>query len=189
MSLTTKLEAVNEVLAGIGEAPVSSLSGGFVTASMASAKVDAISREMQELGWNFNTEENYSLVPDTDGFIQLPATVLRVDPVDTRVPVVQRGRKLYNKLKHSFTFTGPVVVTMVVSLDFEDLPEAARSYVKFRAKRLTQNDLLGDPTLHQVQTPEEKAAWARLLQSDSESADHNIFDNYDLADWIRRDLY
>jgi hypothetical protein len=78
---------------------------------------------------------------------------------------------------------------MIVELPFEELPEAARVYVKFRAKRLMQNDLLGDPTLHQVQTPEEKASWDRLQQMDSEVTDHNIFDNYDLADWIRRELY
>lgn len=189
MALTTKLEAVNEVLAGIGESPVSSLASGFVTASMASDKIDAVSRELQERGWNFNIEEGLSLAPDVTGLIHLPANVLRVEHADERQPITQRGLKLYDKVRHSYTFTQSVQVHMVVELAFEELPEAARAYVKFRAKRLLQNDLLGDPTLHQVQTPEEKNAWERLEQMDSESTDHNIFDNYELAEWVRRDLF
>lgn len=189
MALTTKLQAVNEVLAGIGESPVSSLSGGFVTAAMAVEKIESISREMQELGWNFNTEDNFPLLPDYDGFIQLPANVLRVDPVDIRSTVVQRGLKLYDKGRHTYKFTASIKCTLVVALEFEELPEAARRFTVLRAKRLLQNDLMGDPTMHQIQAPEEKEAWARLLQSDSESSDHNIFDNYELADWIRRDIY
>lgn len=189
MSLTTKLQAVNEVLAGIGDSPVSSLSSGFVTASMAASKIDAISKELQERGWSFNTEEGMRLNPDFEGYIQLPDNVLRVDPTDVRSSLVQRGLRLYDKVKHTFKFTQGVNVVMVVELPFEELPEAARAYIKFRAKRLFQNDLMGDPTLHQIQTPEEKDAWARLEQMESESADHNIFDNYDLADWIRRDIH
>lgn len=188
MSLTSKLQAVNEVLAGIGEAPVSSLSSGFVTASMASQKIDAVSKELQERGWHFNTEESLRLVPDFEGNIRLPDNILRVDSVDNRAQVVQRGLRPYDKARHSFKFTSPVEATVVVQLEWDDLPEAARLYIQYRAKRLFQNDLMGDPTLHQIQTPEEKDAWARLSQMDSECEDYNIFDNYDLADWIRRDI-
>lgn len=188
MSLTTKLQAVNEVLAGIGEAPVSSLSSGFITASMAAQKIDAVSKELQERGWHFNTEEALPMTPDFEGNIRLPDNVLRVDPVDTASQVIQRGLRLYDKAQHSFRFSAPAVVTLVVELSWDELPEAARQFIKLRAKRLYQNDLMGDSTLHQIQTPEEKDAWARLCQMDSESEDYNLFDNYDLADWIRRDI-
>jgi len=190
MPLTTKIDAVNEVLAGIGESPVSSLSNGFVTASMASSRIDVVSREVQETGWYFNTENAVRLAPDTEGNIKLPANTLRVDSSDVRRgTVVQRGLRLYDNRNHTYTFKVAVELDLVVELPFEELPEAAKRYITLRAKRLFQDDLLGSGELHQAQTPDEIAALQMLKQMDSEVGDYNIFDNYDLADWIRRDIY
>lgn len=187
--MTTKIEAVNEVLAGIGEAPVNSLGTGFVTAETAAAKIDAVSREVQERGWFFNTEDNYPLPPDTDGHILLPQNILRVDQNSIRPNgIVQRGKKLYDTHAHSYKFTKTLKVTIVIELPFEDLPEAAQWYITLRAKRLNQADFLGAPELYQMQTPDEVNALTTLKQMESEAGDYNIFDNYDLADWISRDL-
>lgn len=190
MPLTTKIDAVNEVLAGIGESPVSSLSSGFVTASMAASRINTVSREVQEYGWYFNTDTRMRLAPDTEGNIRLPANTLRVDGSDIRRgTLVQRGLRLYDNLNHTYTFKVAVEVDLVVELPFEELPEAAKRYITLRAKRLFQDDLLGAVELHQAQTPDEIAALQTLKQMDSEVGDYNIFDNYDLADWIRRDIY
>lgn len=189
--MSRKLDAVNEVLEGIGEQPVSSLDGGFITASMAATRIDRVSRAVQERGWHFNTEPGHRLSPDFEGFIQLPANTLRVDGVDLkRGDLTQRGLKLYNLKDHTFKFTGntSVVVDIVVLLDFDELPEAARRFITARSKRMFQDGLMGSPELHQAQTPDEIEAMQDLKQMDSEVGDYNIFDNYDLADWISREL-
>ena len=190
MSLTTKLEAVNEVLSGIGEAPVSSLDSGFITASMASSKIDKVSREVQEQGWYFNTEPGHRLSPDFEGNIRLPANTLRVDSSDIRRgTVTQRGLRLYNNVKHTYHFTTTIEADLVVYLDFDELPEAAKRYITLRTKRLFQDDIMGAPGQHQAQSQDEVDALKMLKQMDSEVGDYNIFDNYDIADWIMRDIH
>lgn len=188
MALTTKLEAVNEILAGIGEPPVSSLSSGFVTASLAEQKLNAVSKETQERGWFFNTDTNIKLLPDSTGNINLPGNTLRVDQHRKGGGIVQRGVRLYDNLKHTYSFSQPVNLDIVVELAWEELPQAAREYAKYRAKRLFQADYMGEPTLTQIQSQEEITALHRLMQADSESGDFNIFDNYETADWLNRDL-
>ncbi len=188
MALTTKLEAVNQILAGVGEPPVNSLSSGFVTASIAASKLDAVSKEVQEHGWFFNTESSLRLLPDSNGFIQLPSNVLRVDDTNPS-GVTQRGLRLYDVTSHSFKFTKPVTVDVVVELSFEELPQAARSYIVYRAKRMFQADFMGEPTLVQSQSIEEREALMRLRQLESETGDFNIFDNQEMAGWINRDFY
>lgn len=99
---TTKLEAVNVCLTNIGEAPVTSLESGLlVDAQIASDIVDEISREVQSIGWNFNTEV-FKLTPDTDGFINPPcfhpACGLREDqlprrPHHARLAALRQGQQ------------------------------------------------------------------------------------------------
>jgi hypothetical protein len=189
MALTSQLDGVNEVLAGIGESPVNGLSSGFVTASMANTRLESVSREVQETGWYFNTETKRKLAVDSEGFIPVPFNTLRVDGSAVRGGhLVQRGSRLYNLENHSFTFTQSAEVDIVLELAFEELPEAAKRYIILRSKRKFQDDILGDTFQHQMQAPDELEALQKLKQMDSETGDYNIFDNYDLADWIRRDI-
>uniref|UniRef100_UPI0040473467 hypothetical protein n=1 Tax=Shewanella sp. TaxID=50422 RepID=UPI0040473467 len=60
MAGTSKLDAVNTMLSSIGEAPVSSLSSGLIEAEIAETILDTIDREVQSMGWHFNTELNKS---------------------------------------------------------------------------------------------------------------------------------
>ena len=47
---TTKLEAINELLEAIGEAPVNSVTNtGLVEADQASKRIDKVSRQVQKL--------------------------------------------------------------------------------------------------------------------------------------------
>ena len=64
MALTTKLEAVNTMLGVIGESPVNTISGSSLPASVVVALniLDETNREVQSVGWDFNTEFDYPLV-------------------------------------------------------------------------------------------------------------------------------
>ena len=98
MAGTSKLDAVNTMLSSIGEAPVSSLSSGLIEAEIAETILDTVDREVQSMGWNFNTELKKNFAQDVSGQILLPADILRADAtyqVNSK-DLVQRGLKMYD---------------------------------------------------------------------------------------------
>lgn len=70
---TTEIEAVNAMLSVIGEQPIGTSDADLDAAVTAGSPVDVITavnilrnqaREVQTLGWKFNTENGYQLAPD-----------------------------------------------------------------------------------------------------------------------------
>lgn len=160
---TTELEAVNECLENIGQAPVSSISGDLgVDAQIALSFVRKVNRELQSKGWFWNTEEDYQLTPSFDGDLIIPANTLSVVTTgpDRNERLVQRGRQLYDRIEHTFTFSVPVTVDLVVGLSFEDLPETARRYISLRAARFFQDRIEG--SVSQTDAIDENSAMAAL---------------------------
>lgn len=190
MTPTTKLEAVNIMLSSIGDSPVNSLNSGLVDAEIAETILNGINREIQGKGWHFNTEIKMKLSPSIDNEIALPQNCLRVDRTvtDKDEDVIQRGGRLYNKTTHSFILKSPVEVDMVVLLDFEDIPEAARRYITIRASRIFQDRVVGDETLHTFQQSDEMQAMVELMDEEAITADYSIFDNYDVARVLHRGI-
>ena len=188
MAGTTQLDAVNTMLSAIGEAPVSSLSSGLLEAEVAETILNTVDREVQSMGWHFNTELNKSYAQDSNGEIILGADVLRADAtqkVDSK-DLVQRGLKMYDRVNNTFTINAEAALDVVVQLDFDDLPEVAKRYVVMRATRIFQDRIVGSNTLHDFQMRDEATALAELREFDKAADDHNIFDNYDTFSIIDR---
>lgn len=188
---STELEAINEMLAVIGESPVSTLEdNGVVDAALAKQTLASVSRSIQSKGWHFNTEIEYVLSPTfPHGYIELPLNTLRVDSVakDINIDVVQRGQRLYDRREHSYTFLQSLVVDLVVMLDFSELPEPARYYITIRAARIFQERAVGSQLLTGFTERDEMLARVNLLDHDGESADNNILtDNFTVANILRR---
>lgn len=183
LTLTTKLVAVNTMLIGIGEAPVNTLNSGLQEAEIAGIMLDNISREVQSKGWAFNTDLRYSLATNTDNEIVVPSNCLYVDTTLIRrnydKDVILRNGKLYDRTQNTFTFTEAVEVDLVYLLDFETIPETARNYITLRAGRKFQENILGSPTITQLQSKDELDALLTLKDSETQSADYNVFDSYD----------
>jgi hypothetical protein len=192
MTPTTKLEAVNTLLSAIGESPINTLNSGLVEATLAEQILDNISRSTQSRGWSFNTDLNFSLSPDLAGHITLPTNCLQVDMTALRMSgisdLVQRGNKLYDRVKNTFVISTTIKVDMVVLLDFEDLPETARRFITVSAARIYQDRTLGSDSLHSFQQEDEITAWADLQQSEADVQDYNIFDNYEPYSVIARTI-
>ena len=75
LSPTTELEAINTMLSTIGESPVNTVEDtGNVDVVIARQILQTASREVQARGWHFNTEINYTITPDSDGYLVLPKT-------------------------------------------------------------------------------------------------------------------
>ena len=57
-----------------------------------------MSREVQSVGWHFNTDTNYQLATNSSNQIELPANCLRVDTSGTKHnDYVERARKLWDR--------------------------------------------------------------------------------------------
>ena len=189
-SLTSKLDAVNTVLSARSKAPVNSLENiTRVDVNTAINHLDDASREVQSEGWHFNRNDNYSITPTVDGEIELPANVLSVDTVgiSSSLDLVQRGLKLFDKKNNTYKISKTVVVDMVVLLDFEELPEAARTYIKRKAARRYQQKSSGSEVLSSFDVDDEALALVILLELENENADHNIVSSsFDVAKCVNR---
>ena len=192
ISLTSKLDAINSMLIGVGEAPVNTLNSGLQEAEIAAITLDTISREVQSAGWSFNTDIRYTLSTNSLGHIPVPSNCLQIDTTALRrdydTDIVLRNQKLYDRTKNTFVFDAEVVVDMVQLFEFEEIPEVARRYITLRAGRKFQENILGSETMTQLQFKDEQQALHSLREAESQVADFNIFDNYDTFRALDRNI-
>ena len=189
---STELDAINTMLTTIGESPVNSISASTADTRIAQLILQEVDRATQIKGWNWNTEKDVPLTRNGSNQIVLSANVVRVDVSRREYPsvvVVQRGNKLWDKKNKTFTFTADLKGEVVSLLPFTDLPEQARYYIVVRSARLFQQRMIGDATGSAFSAEEETTAYMALNDSEDETADHNIFNNYDVAKVIAHRRY
>lgn len=193
---TTELEAVNTMLSAIGEAPVNSLdtASGMVEVSLARAILAETSKKVQVRGWQFNQELEYPLVPDgVTGNISVPSNCVRAKISDcqfSKYPnLTLRGLRIYNQDTQSYVFTETLKFTLIIYLDFDSLPEMARSYIAVRSARILQDRFETSDALHGYTEADEFQALADLKEYEGDTANYSIFDNYDVARTLDRNSY
>ena len=181
---TTELEAVNTILSTIGEAPLSTLTGSLpVDGTMAKSVLNEINREVQSMGWHFNTHPKVTLSRDNNGTIPLPTNVLRVelDPYihsRTEFDIVQRNNVLFNLVKNTSIFTADLEnMKVVYLLDFSDVPEQCKRYITIRSARVFHDRTLGANTLHKFSLEDEAKALVTLRQAEASTGDYSVFDS------------
>jgi len=190
---TTQLEAVNTMLSTIGESPVNSLTGSLpLDASIAVNILNEVNREVQSAGWKFNTSWKVSLPRDVNNKLVVGTDVLHIEFNHLReskssYDPVLRGNYLYNLAKESYTWDKDFeYVTVIYLLDFENIPEQARRYITIRASRVYHDRTLGSQSIHKFSIQDEIGALALLKQTESDTADHNIFNSLDQHKIINR---
>ena len=175
----TELDAVNEMLVSIGQAPVNTLSvSGIRDVNIAKSELTKVSRQVQLQGWHWNTDEAHSLNPDIDGHIVAPVGFLKFEPNDGRAIVLRRGSKgmqLYDKDQGSFVFPSKVTARVVWGFPFDDLPEAARVYIAISAARKFQARVIGSRELDGCNAEDEQRAWATLIRDERATRNTNMF--------------
>ena len=191
MTPLTKIEAVNIMLAAIGETPVNSLSSGLIEAELAETILTQVNRSVQTLGWSFNTDKKVTLSVDTNGEILLPNNTLSADSTyeANGNDLIPRGGKLWDRKNKTFVINKAVTATIVYELDFVDLPPIARTYVTVRAARIFQDRVVGADSLHGFQKRDEDEALINLKDTEADQQDHNLFNNYDVYRVIDRGIY
>lgn len=190
ITTTTKLQAVNTMLATIGTAPVNTLSGtNSADVAMASQTLDEVSLAVQSKGWHWNTEVK-ELSPDSiTGQIVVGNNVVMCDvdfPDNGDLDIVLRNTKLYDRAAQTSVFTKALRAKTITALEWEDIPQAARSYIMIRASRIFQDRVVGSEKHHSFTLRDELTALQNLRRLEGETGDHTIFDNYDVYRVIDR---
>ena len=190
---SSELDAVNVILASIGETPTTQdilTAGSSADVAMAKQILTEVSKEIQAEGWHFNTDYEVELTPNISNHIVLADNVARVDlesgneggqDVTQRYDSVSSEQRLYNKKDNDYEFLAPVKATVVYMFDFVGLPETAKRFITVRACRLFQDRLLGSKFHHQFSQVDEFRALADLKEWEGNTADHSIFDTYGMA--------
>ena len=182
---TTQLQAVNNVLSVIGEAPLASLEN--VTSLDASAAITELSTAMLEVmtsGYWFNTIR-VTASPNDDGEIALPITYLTIKPVDPRDLYILKGGRLYDVRNNTYQISSPVELRVSVQLDWEDLPQQARTYIQDRAGRIYAQKQVGEKTMVLAAAQDERMSLAELQNENLRQLRVTRLDNYDIAAGFR----
>lgn len=172
----TELEAVNLMLSVIGEAPVNTLTvSGLSDVAIARNILSETSRSVQERGWHFNTEDDYTLPVEADGSIPVPANILRIDPMrDQDVDLTQRGNRMYDRENHTFKIGKSIKFAVTFGLPFDQLPQAARHYIAVKAARSFQKRTLGSQLIEAFTQDEEMSALLALKDQETDTGDYNL---------------
>jgi hypothetical protein len=170
---------VNSILGSIGQAPVQKLEYDNPEISFIYQLLQECSTDVQNEGWVFNREEDYTLTPDSDGNIFVPENILRMDVSDGQVwrttDVVKRDKRLYDKLTHSFTFKGPIDFDIVWKFPFEDLPSVFKRYITYRAAGRAATQLVGSKELLSMLNVQEAFSRAECVEYECNQGDYTFF--------------
>lgn len=174
---TTKLQAVNQIISNIGQAPATTLETTNPQVSLAADLIDQVSTDVQSEGWVFNTERNYPFTPDAvTKEIVIPNNIIQVDlEWGSEYDVVVRSGKLYDRLDHTFQWEKKQMLKVTWLFDFEDLPEAAKQYITIRAANLFAMRMTGSAEVAKYSEREEMNARAALLEYECNQGDYNVF--------------
>lgn len=184
----TKLDAVNLMLASIGQSPVNTLSGSLPKdVNKAVTALDSALREVLTQGWSFNTDLEYEFTPDGTSRIAVPSNALQIESsygqdfvprYDSTAPA---GMYLYDVQKRAFNeFTNDVKMDVVWAYEFEQIPQHARQYVATKAARKFQSGIMASAVLHQFTRDDESEAYATFRRVEKRQKKYNV-NKYSIA--------
>ena len=175
----TELDAVNEMLSMVGEAPVNDVATTQLSEALLAKRVlENVSRATQAEGLNCNTVTNYQLNLDGNNKLPVPSNALSVDPVDRTLDLIVHKGFLYKKDGLTNKFDKDIKCKVVFLMDFVDLPEHVRQYIAIRAARVFQKRVVGSADLHSLTQEEEVHARANMRSREVENEDHNMLTGF-----------
>lgn len=190
-----ELQAVNEILASIGQAPVTTIEAQTITyedgtsadipinpeVAIVYETLTQVSREVQAEGWTFNKENEYPLTPDANGHLHMTGSMLQMDLSDTvansTFDTVIRSGRLYDKIEHTDVWdtNETYSVDVVWYYDFADLPQVFKDYVTSRAATRCAIRLVGDVNLTQSLASFETWRRANCIEYECNEGDYTMF--------------
>ena len=182
----TELEAVNTILATIGEAGIASLSSNvneITDSGLAQRTLKEVSRDVQSEAWSWNTDEGVTIKKTAQDTYVVPSNTLTVDFSPNRYPETQyvmRGLKVYDRNNQRFDFGKinggePLIAAKVVSqLEWNDLPHAAQQYITIRSARIFSDRYVASSVVFTYTVADEDQARTLLIRSEENQLNNNL---------------
>ena len=181
------LEAINTILSVIGEAPISTLSdlqsNEITDAALAQRTLDEVNTQVQNEGWGWNTNYAVSIQPDiTDEYV-LPSNALQTIFSPNRYAQKQyvvRGNRVYDRESQTYKIADganpqPLVAdSMVMKLEWADLPFAAQQYLAIRAARIYSDRFTNSNVIFTYTAQDEDYARAQLVRVEESTLNNNL---------------
>ena len=179
-AVSTELDAVNQILSSVGQAPVTTLDLQNPEVSIVLNTLREVNKQIQSEGWIFNTERDYEMQPDSStNQILYPYNVLQMDANveyhKNQYDLVRRSGKLYDRLNHTYQFTEPVHVDLTWYFDFTDVPPPIQAYIVARAARMCATKLIGDQEINKLLAEQEIYTKAAALEYECNQGDYSMF--------------
>ena len=179
-----ELPAINQILASVGQAPVTTLDQTNPDVAIAYDTLLQVSREVQAEGWSFNTEIEYETNSDSNKEYTIPNNMLQVDLSHTdnsyrTKSVVRRNGKLYDKWNHTFEITDDaseeIKLDIVLLFDWVDLPLPIQDYIVSRAAAIVSSRIVGDGQQYQLLSLKEQQTRASAMEYECNQGDYTFF--------------
>ena len=185
--LDTELSAVNSILGAIGQSPITQLkdttTGSLISTNPEISFIYNILTEcnidIQSEGWHFNSEEHVAFTPDpTTKHISVANNVLRLDVTNgwqtKTIDTIRKDGKLWDKVNHTFEFTGDLSCDVVYLYEFENIPPVFRRYVIYKASARAATQLIANPQLVQLLSQQEAFARAACIEYECNQGNHSM---------------
>ncbi len=187
----SELDAVNVMLMSIGQSPVNTLTDtGIKDVEIARLILHNTSREVQDEGWEFNTDYAYEISPDGNDRILVPSNCLSIDPTYRSDDWVQRydstnsAQSMYDLNEQTFDRTKVLKVDIVWFYAFSTLPQSARNYIAQLAGQKFQAKHVSSELLFKFEEADVNRARATLVRNSHRVKDRNILVGPDFTNII-----
>ena len=176
---TDELPAVNQILASVGQAPVTTLDQTNPDVAIVYDTLLQVSKEVQAEGWTFNKEFGYKLTPDSNDEIVIANNILQIDLTDDYQDkdAVKRGGKLYERVEHTFKWTtkSEYEFDIVWWFDWVDLPIPIQDYIVSKAATIAAQRIVGDQQLVASLQQREMLSRANAMEYECNQGDFTFF--------------
>lgn len=172
---STALTALNDVLRGVGKAPVTSVSATR-DAIVANGVLGRVNEEVQSEEWLFNREFDVTLTP-VAGVITVPTDVLQITSRGGEQFTVRNG-VLYDLETNTTNEWTAIQVDLVRFLDLTALPPAPRRYIVARAARVYAESYLGATDQSNRLRAEELDARANLMNHETRTGSISLLNGW-----------
>tara|TARA_R100000008_G_C3529419_1_gene138422 strand:- start:201 stop:848 length:648 start_codon:yes stop_codon:yes gene_type:complete len=187
---TRELPAINQILASVGQAPVTTLDQTNPDVAIAYDTLLQVSREVQAEGWTFNTELNYEDKTDGNKEYIIRNNMLQVDlsasdnsystkNLVRRTPDGSLDSKLYDKYNHTYKLTddanSEIILDIIWLYDWVDLPIPIQDYIVSRAAAIVSSRIVGDSQQYQLLAVKEQQTRATAMEYECNQGDYTFF--------------
>ncbi len=190
-AVSTELEAVNQILSSVGQAPVTTLNMVNPEVSIVLSTLREVNRQVQQEGWAFNTEAKVLTQRQADGAlankILYPTNATSVDANKMqhfyKYDIVRRTETidnvdyqvLYDRVSHSSVFNEDLHLDILYHFDFKEVPPPVQALITAKAARMVAIKLVGDPQINQLLAEQEALARATANEYECNQGDYSIF--------------